>query len=189
VQNIVGWVELPHRLGCCSLVSKAWRRAAVAATSDIRLQGYVPQHKLSALSLYLQKHGKHVQQVSMSEDRSSNGVLKLPLRALPRLQQLTIAGCQLQEQPLDSSAASSAVGHSQQAHSGTSCFGQHGNCGAVGASSMQLPVASLSSLTALDLSSATYALTGGLAGLSVLTWLRKLKLSDVDCQQQWRRQQ
>jgi hypothetical protein len=57
LQQVLSYVPLQHRLGSCSLASRAMHAAAVAATDEIYLAGLNSQQKASELCQWLERYG------------------------------------------------------------------------------------------------------------------------------------
>jgi hypothetical protein len=105
VAQVLRHVDLQQRLAFCSLVCRAWRAAAAAATSGVAVNTNKDgsQLKLQRLEQWLITHGAAVTQLTVEHayqlmDRlSTKAELRLPFASLSRLQGLQLHGCQLQE--------------------------------------------------------------------------------------------
>jgi hypothetical protein len=178
LSQVLRHVDLQQRLGSCSLVCKAWRAAAAAATSKVslKLNTFEQPKAILARSLgqWLGVHGAAVTHLSVTDAHPHPfAPFQLPCTVLTQLQELKIHSCQLQEP--GSSSVSVNAAHGQQQHltahqspsflssSSSSTSGQHS-------------LACMTNLTALLLDNVKYGLSDAVSGLSELTGLQQLVL-------------
>jgi hypothetical protein len=170
VAHVLRRVELQQRLGSCSLICKAWRAAAVAATSNVRMSSSsqpLPVSRFQSLELWLSHHAAAVTQLEVDNRGRVAGlpyirqVLQLPFAQLQRLQDLTVLRCNLQQ---------------EQQQQQQQLSGAQRTRGSSSSSIGQLSLSCLTSLTALQLSSVRCS---GLGGLSAVTGLQALRLANI----------
>jgi hypothetical protein len=183
--KVLSFVERQQRIGSCSLVCRAWRSAAAAATPDISIilpkqDTFTPLDlRCSSFETWLVHHGSQVHSLQlgctdiitswplgMSMGRSSALRVHMPCQQLAQLQRLCVDNAQLQ--PSLTAGAPAAAGD----YSSSSVA-----VGRVTRSCTNRILSGLSSLTMLQL---TECSLGGraqeLAALSALTQLQHLQL-------------
>jgi hypothetical protein len=103
LQQVLSHVPLQHRLGSCSLASRAMYAAAVAATEDISLAGLNSQQKASELCQWLAQHSNQALthlQVRAEARTWQQPQLSLALPCgLQQLQSLTLSQVELPAAP------------------------------------------------------------------------------------------
>jgi hypothetical protein len=119
VSQVLRNVGVRRRLASCSLVCKAWRAAAAAATSRVSL--CLERFELNlgpavdSLGQWLAAHGAGVTNIRIFGDASTSDVaVQLPYPTLTQLQQLHIHNCCLVQQPGGSSNAGTEQQQQQQ---------------------------------------------------------------------------
>jgi hypothetical protein len=194
--NVLQHVELQQRLGSCSLVCRAWRSAAAAATPgiSITLQRNLnltlpPPQQVTSLEAWLRKHGRQASSLAAAWGDFDNAWfsdnvaperpgLHLPCQQLGQLQTLKARDMLLLPDAAASAAAADVCMRADSSHreasSSSSAVGQ-----AQPAHSLQF-LSGLSSLTSLQLTRCSISgWAGGLRGLSQLTQLQHLQLAQL----------
>uniref|UniRef100_A0A383V902 F-box domain-containing protein n=1 Tax=Tetradesmus obliquus TaxID=3088 RepID=A0A383V902_TETOB len=198
IAKILSFLDVQQRIGTCSLVCRAWRTAAAAATPDIsvtlQLQdtSYQLEERCRSLTAWRRKHGRQAHRLhdictdcdgwlghDFAFDTPATPFFHLPCCQLGQLQQLSISGVALFPDATAAAAAAAAAADHITASSGAT----HSSIG--GSSQQQsqpgpgfLP--GLSSLTKLQLTNCSIAWwQQELAGLSALQQLQHLQLEGL----------
>jgi hypothetical protein len=201
VSQVLRYLHFRERLDASSLVCRAWRSAAAAATDDVYLwlvSGSAAEYtaaKLDSLQQWLSRNGAAVTHVTVVQDHNQDigAVVRLPFPSMPQLQKLDLFNCQLQEQPQQSAGNNNSMQmqrqllpqqqqQQQQTHlqAGSSYDTAVSNSSSSSSSSSsQVSLSSLTNLTSLRFDRVVYSLRGGIAALSALTGLQQLRLHCV----------
>jgi hypothetical protein len=202
--NMLQHVELQQRLGSCSLVCRAWRSAAAAATPHISISlpynpnfdpTLPPPQQLTSFQAWLRKHGRQASSLAAAWAEDVDVMcrrnlaygrpgLHLPCQQLGQLQTLTATDMLLLPDAAPAAAAAAA------APAADACMRaapkRTGASGSSAAESQAQPphspqfLSGLSSLTSLQLDRCHISgWAGGLAGLSLLTQLQHLQLEQL----------
>jgi hypothetical protein len=200
LNKVLSFVERQQRIGSCSLVCRAWRSAAAAATPDISInlpvQDTTTQMDLrcSSLEAWLTQHGNQVHSLQLNctdiagwslgmcdpscMGRTPMPTVYVPCQQLAQLQRLCVENAQLQPSITaaagDYSGSSSSAALGRVTRSSTTRSIKHG---------VPLRAAfliGLSSLTMLQLTECSLAgWAPELAALSALTQLQHLQLKHM----------
>lgn len=169
--SILQWLPLQQRLGVCSPVSKAFRAAAVAATSSICPDAATAPNnaRMDGVAAWLQQHGRALADGLDLLLAPGCSLRQLPLSA--HLRQLKVVGAKVQLCPGHSDSNTSVAGSST--HSSVSYASD-----AVSSSSASPGVLhSCQGLTSLELVDCVLLDSSEeLEGLSVLTSLQQLSI-------------
>uniref|UniRef100_A0A383VK70 F-box domain-containing protein n=1 Tax=Tetradesmus obliquus TaxID=3088 RepID=A0A383VK70_TETOB len=175
VCHVLRHVDQQQRLRSCALVCSTWRRAAAAASSNVRLvtkRGYcLNAPPLRRLGQWLLKHAPAVAQLVVDTQwRGVNAagdaprVLQLPAAQLQRLQMLSVSSCELLVQADTCSLQQQQLLLLEAPHK---CATTSSSSSRSSGSSLQA-LSSLTSLTSLVLQSVGLIGPVGLGGLSAL---------------------
>jgi hypothetical protein len=199
---VLSCVERQQRLGSCSLVCRAWRDAAAAATTHVSITmpqaGSAPSQTAQCCSfnLWLSKHGRQVDSLAVElanaekyfhvDKAPARPGLQLPCLLLRQLQQLSVTGMLLL--PLTAVEKAAAASNASRSKKSIKRSLRRQRSRASRRGSLQLQaglvgpafLSGLSTLTRLQLDRCTLSgWADGLAGLSLLTQLQQLQLQRI----------
>jgi hypothetical protein len=197
LSQVLRHVDCGHRLRSCSLVCKAWRAAATAATSTVWMWGYMKSsmdRRYASLMQWLLPHGAAVTELILSNDARVSYhpsiPVQLPYSNLRQLQRLYVNNCKLLE--LDSNTSDCSRGAGGAAIAGEQPQQQQLASNAAesisirsSAGSSHPSLSSLTSLTDLCLKDVTYSLSDSLGScLPALAELQRLQLGPLQLPRQ-----